>query len=120
MTNSQIRTRSFSKMTLSPIGPSTRVSSAMSAPGVLVGVVVGLLLVVATDPGQAELHQVVGLGGCGSGTADEVVAQRGKRGPVHDDRIVARVGGAVQGHDRAGEQVDQEVDRRLLLAWEGL
>src|SRR6516164_2711619 len=108
--SSQMRTRSFSKTIRSPMGPSTRASRLMAFP----------LVSIAADPVEAEAHEVVGLGGGGSGAVDQVIAQRREHRAVHDDGIVARVRRTVQGDDRAGEEIDQEVDRCLLFAWEGL
>ncbi len=71
---------------------------------------------VAADALQTELHQVVGLGGGGSGPVEQVIVQRRERGAVDDDGIVARARPAVQRHDGRREEVDEEVDRRLLLA----
>src|SRR2546430_1969675 len=101
--SSQIRTRSFSRTTRSPIGPSTRVSPVASlmracsrryapgrsGPALLRAGIPGsrplrscsfLLVSIAADAVDAEAHEVVGLGGGRLGAVDQMVAQRPEHG----------------------------------------
>ena len=105
--SSQIRTRSFSKTTGRPWGRAHALRPLMSFS----------LVLIAADPVEAEAHEMFGLarrwvGWRGSGGRAASRTRCGRR----DHGIVACGRRAVQRDDRAGEEVDEEVDRRLLLA----